>query len=138
LFMRTEGEVDAIDGYGTLTIQEADANATGELTVWVGKPNVSGQINVELGADGQVTKLAAYKRDLVDRLGVAIESNFNPNTNWVKIDDPAQQVIALNGLSEMLGLGQWRGLDLRLTASGLYAAMGHRDFDPFGALVPQK
>ncbi len=37
---------------------------------------------------------------------------------------------------EAIGLGgSWEGLDLRRTASGLYAAMGQRNLDPAALLV---
>jgi hypothetical protein len=92
----------------------------------------------KLDARGRVTSLCDYKDGLFELLGVRVEreamSGYQFN-GWADVTDQRQQQKALTAAAEALGSEQGERLDLYLTASGLYAAMEKRSFDPAASLV---
>lgn len=138
----TEGRMAAIEGgHVKLDVREKDATKVGaKLTAWVSSTwDTLGQINLELDATGQVERLMVCKDGFLKILGVRIDLGLKAdNGYWGEIVDPKQQALVLDATAEAFGFGEkWKGLDLKLTASGLYAAMGQRNFDPSTILVPQ-
>lgn len=139
LFMAAEGQVGAIEGgHAILNVQEKDSNIESKLMILVGSGSENtGQLNLDLGADGQVEKVAVFKSGLLEALGVSVSCELDSRSHWGEIVDPKQRAIVLDAAAEAIGFDErWHGIDLKLTASGLYAAMGKRNPDPASLLVP--
>jgi hypothetical protein len=140
LYVAMEGSVGPIGNtQARLEIRQNNLKIMGELVMFAsdGWGN-TGQLNLGLDKDGQVEKLSVYKRGFLEALGVnAGDFESSPSSNWVEIVDSRQQALVLGAMAEALGFGTWQGLDLRSTASGLYAAMGRRNLDLTSVLVPR-
>jgi hypothetical protein len=144
LYINAETPVGAIDkANGKITIRQDDQKISGELLVCQNMSDgytVGGQIGLTLNRAGQVETMQIYKSGLLRTLGVRPGSVFTGNkqatmSEWANVTDPAQQQQIAEALAEALGMDDWNGLDLRLTASGLYKTMGQRNFDFTSALV---
>lgn len=137
LYITTEGKVESIDNcYAQLDIQERDSKIEGKLLLWVSDDWNTGQVNIVLDPNGRTKELKLHELGFLKVLGVGVDSEFDHN-GWAEVTDPKQQDRILDATAEALGFEAWQGLDLRLTASGLYAALGRRNLDPASILVPR-
>jgi hypothetical protein len=144
--IETQAPVGTIhNANGTLTIKQDDTKTSGELVIYQTERDghtVGGQIGLKLDGAGQIEKMQVYKSGLLRTLGIRTGAVFRGNRQatmreWATVTDPTQQQQIVEVLAEALGMDCWNGLNLRLTASGLYKAMGRRDLDLTSVLVPR-
>lgn len=139
LAVRTEGSIRAIDqGHAQVVVLQNGAKRGGRITTWISGHNANhGAVEVGLGPTGQVRTLKVCRDGLLKAIGANVTVDLRESDGWGEVTDPRKQSVVVDAMAEALGLeGGWRGLDLKLTASGLYTAMGRRNFDPTSALVP--
>ena len=129
LDMIVAGKIGGLD-LAMFNVRETNSKVTGTLAIPLTKGGVRGRINLDLNAEGQAEKLTVSKSGSLQLLGLHIGTDSPSEKNDQQaVTDPDQQNLALDVAAEALGFGSWKGLDLKATAAGLYAAMGRRDID---------
>lgn len=128
--------------FGHLQIQEGNVSPMPRASVVIGIAGTKGEINhdrliIKLDANGQVDKPLETRLDTLRNLGLSgLAGQLELNKlGWASIEDVAQQSDVMNAVGELLGLGEWHGLDLRLSAAALYANLGKPDLDIAKVLV---
>jgi hypothetical protein len=139
LMMHGESYTDIIDGgMVTLAITQKGATVKGGLRIdqhVSGNSLAGGHLSINLDAGGQARELWVCNLGLLRIIGVQDASRMYFDET-IPVEDSTVQRGILNPLAEVLGMPEWNGLDLRLTASGLYAAMAAKSYDLTKILVP--
>lgn len=142
LYIRTGGNLGAFERSGVdLDIRQSNDRVGAELSLSVMDEiaNVIGQVTMDLDQAGAVSKLMVYRAGWLEAIGMQVSSDFefDLRTGWGKAVNERTQTRVLDATAEALGFGaSWTGLDLKMTAAGLYAAMSKRDLQVSSVLVP--
>lgn len=138
LFVEGEGKIGK-RGYGFLNCQQGNVGPEprASLVVGMARDGSKGRerLCADLDANGQLRNLRTRK-GMLKKLGFRkLAKQFDFEYDWTSISDRSQQTDIMNSVAEMLGMDEWRGLDLRLSAAGLYANLGKPDLDIAKVLV---
>lgn len=129
LDMLVAGKIGGLD-LAMFHVRETNSKVTGTLVIPLTKGGARGRINLDLNAEGQAEKLTVSRSGSLRLLGLHISTDPHSEKNDQQaVTDPDQQSLALDVAAEALGFDSWKGLDLKATAAGLYAAIGQRDID---------
>ncbi len=139
LIVAAEGTIRAIpDAHMTIDMQEENGSLATEIAAYISGPfDKAGHVKLELDENGGLNRFRLYRLGFLKAIGFDTSGiEITPQTGWVTLDE-SQQARIVDATAEALGMERWSGLDLRLTASGLYAAMGQGNFDPSTLLIPR-
>lgn len=140
LSIYSEGPVESMeDTRAQVEIKEENGTPEMNLILWVSRMyESSGLIDMKVGPNGVPTELNIHKTGLLKALGIKPEQGgfaFKEGSGWGQAEDKKKEAQVLRAMSEALGLGTWTGFDLKMTAAGLYKAMGQSNLDPSSVLV---
>lgn len=91
-----------------------------------------GTVRAEFDGQGKTTKVSVTTPEILDFLQADIPRGYF-DAGWIDtyITNPDHSATVMDGVAGALGLERWGKLDLRLTAAGLYTALGVHDADSF-------
>ncbi len=132
LHIRSFGKFPELDGDETqgrfgLHIIEKDSATSCSLEVSVASTRTKyyiGSVTLNLGQSGQLVSMGVDRPKIVTALGISRGDVQADARNEIRLDDTAQQAFVLDAVVAKLGMPKWSGLDLRQTASTMYAQMG--------------
>jgi len=84
---------------------------------------------------GRITTLKVFRDGVYRLLGLPADPELSDTNRILSISDPSEQQKLFAAAGEALGFNGSDRIDLSLTASGLYAALGNRHLDPVHELV---
>lgn len=136
------GKAGDFEGEVTIMIAEGRGlSATGMIQIEANDPESRHEtIMLSLDGHGQVTAVDADSRStkILRKFGADPSTiSWSPTGNG-RITNPDDQQRVAGNVAEIFALGQtWEGIDLRLTAAGLYAMFGQDRPDLNQIIVPQ-
>jgi hypothetical protein len=149
LFVEGKGGAgDNRRAFGHLQIQQGNVGPEmrGCIVVGIGSGKrrmETSRVCADLDTQGQLSSERPIRaqRRVLQKLGLkrlASRLTYPEGADWTEISDKTQQIDVMDAVAKLLGMDKWRGLDLRLSAAGLYAALGKSNLNIADVIVPAR